>query len=455
MSTSNHIVLVRGTTPTITFNFPDGIQILAAKNIWFDINQNGVKILSKELSDGSMVVEGQQFRVTLTQKDTLKLAANVQAFSSIRILLDSNAAANYPLLQIKVGDIIKEGVIGSSLDPFSIDILVRAVQKTKELAVVASLKLQPGAPDWSEIISELREHARSFFEYIPIGKPLYRADVNAYLEKHPIIEHSTLLAPLTDDTMGIDQTYMVPPASRMMFNIDSTVTGYPYPVPAGSEPYLKAVNATPGVQDSVAVASTSSQYDWDINISTGANSPQSVRDKVSAVAQTNVDAIKVNGARIRHVSYVAPSIIISIKPLNGYSFEQQVPLWQHKIFSHINSFHIGQPLFLSDVVSTAMALPGVANCTISAPMNTQVYNETQQVAINDETRIQIQLLSDTSTWPLILTGDYKRALTLAEKHPGINRATVIPNVRGANTADVVVDGDQAAIDSLQALYDSL
>ncbi len=459
VATDTSIYIVRGTTPIIRCMFPTEVELKTPINVWFTISQNGVAFVNKELLDGSITIatsqDSESLEIRLTQEDTLKLSANSRAQASIRILLDDRTAvANYPLIDVIVGDVIKGGKIGDMFGPFPFDILMRPVTGVSSGTNAFSIKLAPGYTELtSTIIASLQEYIDQYYDTkIEIGQPLYKANLISHLMENQLVTNASIIMPSSDIISQLDSIFVKPVSPRPLFGQLTDASGYPYPTPIGSEQYLNTAKFTAGVQDANIRSSTTSPYTWDIFINTGYDTPQTSKDAIITSVQARLDAISVNTAKAIHATYIAPSVQVRIKPLTNYSLDQMQITWQTSIRDFINAFHVGRSLYLADLYHCVMNLEGVANCVVDYPLEDTVYDQNQQVATNIPT---INLLEDASEWPLLLNGEQTRALTIANRYQGVRSATIMPDARGANTVDVIVDADDPTINALQQYFNEM
>ena len=85
--------MIRGTTPTHTFNIPFNVQLISKLRILY--SQDDVLILAKNMED--CVISDNSISVTLTQEDTLSFNAKKNVEIQIRILtVENKALASIP-----------------------------------------------------------------------------------------------------------------------------------------------------------------------------------------------------------------------------------------------------------------------------------------------------------------------------------------------------------------------
>lgn len=106
------MIIVRGTTPSISCDIPQYIPMQDASEVWFTLKQNGEMIADGILSEGTVFLSGQTVTVYLSQEQTLALRAGFKAALGIRILLNNGQAyASYDSEGVIVKDVVKGGVI--------------------------------------------------------------------------------------------------------------------------------------------------------------------------------------------------------------------------------------------------------------------------------------------------------------------------------------------------------
>jgi hypothetical protein len=98
--------MIRGTTPTFTFNLP--FEVSNVKAAYITIRSKRVEI---EKNLASCVLNGTTITTTLTQEETLRLPRSKQAEIQLRVLTKDNSALATSIFTVQVEDILKEGVI--------------------------------------------------------------------------------------------------------------------------------------------------------------------------------------------------------------------------------------------------------------------------------------------------------------------------------------------------------
>ena len=103
--------LIRGTTPTITINIKDDIDLSQITQIWCYIYQGGALKVDKDITDISRIdYDKRQIFLKLSQEDTLGLTAGNALFQIRLLMRDSTALANLAT-QITIAEIYKGGEI--------------------------------------------------------------------------------------------------------------------------------------------------------------------------------------------------------------------------------------------------------------------------------------------------------------------------------------------------------
>lgn len=97
----------RGTTPTITIT-AEGLADIKVKKAFLTIKQQDTE-LTKTLDD--IQIDGETITVTLTQEETLMFTGDTNANLQIRVLSDSDTAYASQIVQVHIGNILKDGVI--------------------------------------------------------------------------------------------------------------------------------------------------------------------------------------------------------------------------------------------------------------------------------------------------------------------------------------------------------
>lgn len=99
--------MVRGTTPTLQFEFPFELTNIA--ELWVTLKQDNNIVLDKELADCEC--DGAILTLRLTQQETLKLNAFMPVAIQIRMRTNDGNAVASNIIITSVGQILKDGVI--------------------------------------------------------------------------------------------------------------------------------------------------------------------------------------------------------------------------------------------------------------------------------------------------------------------------------------------------------
>ncbi|EOZ2853485.1 hypothetical protein ACQQ4G_003131 [Listeria monocytogenes] len=99
--------MYRGTTPTLRFALP--FETSLVKTAYITFFQKDRKQFEKNLSD--CVLESNQLVVTLSQEETLRFVTNVPLMIQIRTVLNDGKAKASKIMEVKVYDVLKDGVI--------------------------------------------------------------------------------------------------------------------------------------------------------------------------------------------------------------------------------------------------------------------------------------------------------------------------------------------------------
>ena len=99
--------MIRGTTPTLSFELPTDTGELS--EVWITISQKGSIVLNKTLSDCTL--SGNTLTVTLTQQETLLFENDGTAEIQLRARLTGGAAVASAIIPVETDRILKDGVI--------------------------------------------------------------------------------------------------------------------------------------------------------------------------------------------------------------------------------------------------------------------------------------------------------------------------------------------------------
>lgn len=102
--------LIRGTTPTITINVRDDIDLSQIVEAWVFISQQNKVRVDKTMDDIEIIPDKMRMKVTLSQQDTLNLKEGDAVFQ-VRILLADETAMATIARDIEVFQTYKGGVI--------------------------------------------------------------------------------------------------------------------------------------------------------------------------------------------------------------------------------------------------------------------------------------------------------------------------------------------------------
>ena len=104
--------IIRGTTPTITFQITSDTDLTKLTEIWFTLSDSRTgEERTFYLSEGEIAVDNEHKTLTiqLTQEDTLKFKSDVLV--QIRALDEDGLAYATAILNVSLDDILKGGVI--------------------------------------------------------------------------------------------------------------------------------------------------------------------------------------------------------------------------------------------------------------------------------------------------------------------------------------------------------
>lgn len=99
--------MIRGTTPTLAFELPFEVSLLA--EAWITLAQQDKIILNKELADCSR--EGCLLSVRLSQEETLQLEQNCNTEIQLRVRTEGGDALASRIYTVDTACILKDGVI--------------------------------------------------------------------------------------------------------------------------------------------------------------------------------------------------------------------------------------------------------------------------------------------------------------------------------------------------------
>lgn len=100
--------MIRGTTPTLTFNLPFDVSNLKTAYVTIKSKDKTVKV-EKSLAECTAV--GKSIIATLTQADTLLFEGRKNVRVQLRVLTKSDEALASNIYTVPMGEILKDGVI--------------------------------------------------------------------------------------------------------------------------------------------------------------------------------------------------------------------------------------------------------------------------------------------------------------------------------------------------------
>lgn len=101
--------MIRGTTPTITYQISKSFHLQTVKQMWVMIKSQG-NMLVKYIDDVVIDKENNIIRLELTQKETLSFRTG-EIKTQIKFLTETNRAFATPEKSITLDDILKGGII--------------------------------------------------------------------------------------------------------------------------------------------------------------------------------------------------------------------------------------------------------------------------------------------------------------------------------------------------------
>lgn len=103
--------MIRGTTPTLTFNIPFETSII--KSCYVTIEQHPIRapkiIIEKSMHE--LTVSGRTISLMLTQENTLSFKEGYGILVQLRVLTNEGKALASDIYKISCEDILKDGVI--------------------------------------------------------------------------------------------------------------------------------------------------------------------------------------------------------------------------------------------------------------------------------------------------------------------------------------------------------
>lgn len=127
MLKDNPLNIKRGTTPTITMNIPEDIDLTKVTNMWFSISQSGntsEPLIKRNMDSCNVDSENHKVWVLLTQEETLRLmptaregigySNNLQALVELSIIYDNGVRSTSKKQTATVLDSVREGVMAGN-----------------------------------------------------------------------------------------------------------------------------------------------------------------------------------------------------------------------------------------------------------------------------------------------------------------------------------------------------
>lgn len=102
--------IIRGTTPTITANIHNEIDLHDVVQVWFYLSQNSKVKVDKTFDDCLFDYTNRKILIRLTQQDTLNLKAG-ECVVQMRILLNDDTALANEAIDEDILQVYKDGII--------------------------------------------------------------------------------------------------------------------------------------------------------------------------------------------------------------------------------------------------------------------------------------------------------------------------------------------------------
>lgn len=99
--------MIRGTTPTYTFEVP--VDMASIKSVRITYAQGRNIVLTKQIEDCTM--QDGTITVTLTQQETLRFAESANVGIQLRVLMDDGLALSTSVMYVTVGACLDNEVI--------------------------------------------------------------------------------------------------------------------------------------------------------------------------------------------------------------------------------------------------------------------------------------------------------------------------------------------------------
>lgn len=101
--------MIRGTTPTIVFNINSELDLSAMVQVWATFKSKTHEV-TRDLSTLDIDTDKRTVTVTLTQEETLQFK-EINVDAQLRLLSDTGKAYASDIKRLKVGGILRDGVI--------------------------------------------------------------------------------------------------------------------------------------------------------------------------------------------------------------------------------------------------------------------------------------------------------------------------------------------------------
>lgn len=100
--------MVRGTTPTLTFNLPMAVSTLS--EYWVTVSQryDNIRI---DRDKTTLTASGSSIVANLTQEETMRLVPDKPVFIQLRVLTSGGDAMASEIFKTTVGEVLREEVI--------------------------------------------------------------------------------------------------------------------------------------------------------------------------------------------------------------------------------------------------------------------------------------------------------------------------------------------------------
>lgn len=106
-------MIIRGSTPTLRINVKSDVDLSLMKDIWVTL-RNNVNEVTYKLSESSIVIETTEDKnlliIKMSQTETLTFTTGPVKIQ-VRFLDNNNDAFASQILNLSIGDVLKEGVM--------------------------------------------------------------------------------------------------------------------------------------------------------------------------------------------------------------------------------------------------------------------------------------------------------------------------------------------------------